>query len=199
MRTEGGASGSGEVQGWLSGGSRDGVLLGQLCEGLEAGLGGHQATDGLEVALQLGVGPRQLRVLGEQRQDRVVDQLLLVLREQTLGEEEEICEDTGTNRKTNFIQTDRQRQMHRQRQKQRDRQRDTDRCTGRGKDKETDREMDAQTEVETETEQIDACIGRDRQPCVDVVHTHVLCDSVENSTVGDIGVEAKHSICKVPI
>lgn len=57
---------------------------GQLCEGLEAGLGGHQATQGLELTLQLSVGSCHLRFLGQQRQDGIVDQLLLVLREQAL-------------------------------------------------------------------------------------------------------------------
>lgn len=39
------------------------ALLGKLCECLEAGLGGHQASECLEVALQLGVGARQLTLL----------------------------------------------------------------------------------------------------------------------------------------
>lgn len=39
-------------------------LLGKLGEGLEAGLGGHQAADGLELALQLGVHRGQLHLLG---------------------------------------------------------------------------------------------------------------------------------------
>lgn len=59
-------------------------LLGQLGESLEAGLGGHQASDGLEMALQLGVESRQLGLLGQKSQDGVVDELLFVLREKTL-------------------------------------------------------------------------------------------------------------------
>lgn len=39
-------------------------LLGQLGKGLEAGLGGHQASNGLEMALQLRVKSRQLGLLG---------------------------------------------------------------------------------------------------------------------------------------
>lgn len=60
------------------------LLLWQLSEGLEAGLGGHQAADGLEVALQLGVESGQLGVLRQEGQDGVVDELLFVLGEQTL-------------------------------------------------------------------------------------------------------------------
>lgn len=39
-------------------------LLKQLGESLEASLGGHQASNGLEMTLQLGVDSRQLDLLG---------------------------------------------------------------------------------------------------------------------------------------
>lgn len=39
-------------------------LLRQLGESLEASLGGHQASNGLEMALQLSVKSRQLSLLG---------------------------------------------------------------------------------------------------------------------------------------
>lgn len=55
------------------------ALLGQLCEGLETCLGGYEASDGVKVALQLGIEARQLTLLGQQGQDGVADQLLLVL------------------------------------------------------------------------------------------------------------------------
>lgn len=45
-----------EAGGW--GGIPAAVLLRQLGESLEAGLGGHQAADGLEVTFQLGVESR---------------------------------------------------------------------------------------------------------------------------------------------
>lgn len=59
-------------------------LLRQLGESLEASLGGHQASNGLEMAFQLSVESRQLSLLGQKSQDGVVDELLFVLREKTL-------------------------------------------------------------------------------------------------------------------
>lgn len=60
--------------------TQDLVLLRQLGEGLEAGLGGHQASDSLEMAFQLGVQSRELDLRGQEGQDSVVDQLFFVLR-----------------------------------------------------------------------------------------------------------------------
>ncbi len=39
------------------------LVLWQLCEGLEAGFGRHQTPEGLELGLQLRVGPRQIHIL----------------------------------------------------------------------------------------------------------------------------------------